>query len=192
MLSLILGLGNPGSEYAGTRHNLGFDVLDGVAARLEATDLAPRQLYRLARAECDGRSVHLAWPETFMNRSGCAAEELIERLGLPAEQMLVVVDDFNLPLGALRLRPSGSDGGHNGLASLIEELGTTDFPRLRLGIGPAPDEDDTADYVLSRFRPDEEDDLQTMKKAAVAAVLGALSLPFDQAMSRHNINPARS
>jgi PTH1 family peptidyl-tRNA hydrolase len=103
----------------------------------------------------------------------------------------VVVDDFNLPLGSLRLRPAGTDGGHNGLASLIDALATEQFARIRLGIGPVTDNVDTVDFVLGTFEAHEEERVEELKKAAVEAVLFTLDHPLDQAMTRHNINPAR-
>lgn len=190
MISLVLGLGNIGPRYRGTRHNVGFDVLDKVADTLPVTGSGETRLYRWKTVRAGEREIPLAWPTTYMNRSGAAAVVLLQGLDLSPEQMLVVVDDFALPPGRLRLRHAGSDGGHNGLASIIEEVGTRDFPRLRLGIGPAPEGTDPADYVLSPFGEDEQQIRTDMTNTAAEAVIHSLAHPFDEAMSRYNANPA--
>ncbi len=125
-----------------------------------------------------------------MNRSGIAARELLEDLGMQPQQMLIVTDDFNLPLGRLRFRSGGSDGGHNGLASVIEVLETQELPRLRLGIGPVPENVDVADWVLSPFEPQEVETAKKMVAAAVEAAIFALDHRLEEAMTRYNVNPA--
>ena len=131
-----------------------------------------------------------AMPTTYMNRSGIAAKALLHRYELDASHMLVVVDDFNLPLGRLRFRGSGTDGGHNGLASIIDELGTTDFPRLRLGIGPLPEGVEQTEFVLGDFEPDEIESVKKMIATASEAVTFYLRNGLDEAMSLYNQNPA--
>jgi len=187
MISLVLGLGNIGEQYRQTRHNLGFRVVDGLAVRLRADKRHRAEHSVWTRA---GENLLLAWPTTYMTRSGLAAAELVERFSLKPEEMLVVVDDYHLPLGRLRVRSHGSDGGHNGLASIADALGTENFPRLRLGIGPAPDNTDSVDFVLSRFSDDECDAVTTLIGTAVDAVLFTIDQGLDRAMGEYNRNPA--
>lgn len=190
MISLVLGLGNIGKKYAGTRHNVGFEVVTKVADRLKAS-LQPRSSkYDWATATVADQKIVLAWPRTFMNLSGEAASELVVELGIQPSDMLTVVDDFNLPLGAVRIRPRGSDGGHNGLISLIEELGTTDFPRIRLGIGPSTVDDEVIDFVLGKFSSEERKQVDEMIVRAADAVLFALEHRLEETMSKYNFNPA--
>ena len=194
-LSLIVGLGNIGAEYSGTRHNVGFEVVGRVAQTLKARRLPPRSSLESAEANILGddglsRRAILAAPTTHMNRSGFAVAELLEELALTPREMLVVVDDVDLPLGALRFRASGSDGGHKGLYSIIERLQTEDFPRLRLGIGRPDDNEETADYVLSRFRSEEVDQVKRMVALAAEAVIFAATHRLEEAMQQFNINPA--
>ena len=195
MFSLILGLGNIGQQYTGTRHNLGFEVVNLVAKKLGATSMRERPFCRAAAVlinDSDSLETELilAWPTMLMNRSGLAAGDLLGELELDPLQMLVVVDDFNLSLGALRFRTSGSDGGHNGLASIIETLGTEDFPRLRLGIGPLADNKEVTDFVLSRFTENELTTAERMVALAAEAVIFAANHRLDEAMSKFNSNPA--
>ncbi|HQL25241.1 MAG TPA: aminoacyl-tRNA hydrolase, partial [candidate division Zixibacteria bacterium] len=131
MISLVVGLGNIGRRYAGTRHNLGFEVLDRAAAALGAPRATRTGLDERTVCRRGDRTIVLAWPRTYMNRSGDAVAALLQDYGLRPAEVLVVVDDFNLPLGRVRLRTGGSDGGHNGLASIIATLETQRFPRLR-------------------------------------------------------------
>ena len=141
-LSFIAGLGNPGSEYAATRHNIGFVLVERLAARWRAGwTLEKKFQARLARVERDGRKVILGQPQTFMNNSGEAVGAVGRFYQLPAERILIVVDDADLPLGQVRMRPEGSSGGHHGLESIEQQLGTRAYPRLRLGIGRRADFD---------------------------------------------------
>ena len=193
-LSLIVGLGNPGPRYIGTRHNLGFEVVTRIARLLKATALPDRSLFEWAQVEQPqgdtvGRLV-LAWPATYMNGSGAAVVELLEELAIDRGRMLVVVDDVNLPLGVLRIRPEGSDGGHNGLASIIEHLVSEQFPRLRLGVGLPPGTGNVADYVLSRFEENELESVERMVALAAEAVIFAATHRLEEAMSKYNRNPA--
>jgi PTH1 family peptidyl-tRNA hydrolase len=136
------------------------------------------------------REVILAKPRTFMNGSGEAAKELIERLEITPAEILVIVDDFQLPLGAVRFRQNGSDGGHNGLISVIEELGTQAFPRLRLGIGMPADKAQVVDYVLSRFTTPEKPAVEKMLAVAAEGVIFATQHRLEVVMSKYNFNPA--
>jgi PTH1 family peptidyl-tRNA hydrolase len=190
MISLVLGLGNIGAEYENTRHNLGFEVLDAVAQRLKADPETRTRRYRWSLIRREPTPVALAWPTLYMNRSGLAAQALLERLELAPEQMLVVVDDFNLPLGALRVRREGSDGGHYGLASIIEAIGTEKFPRLRLGIGPVPPKMAAEGFVLERFKKKELTTAKEMILAAAEAVIHSMDHRLEQVMTKYNRNPA--
>ncbi len=162
-LRLILGLGNPGAKYADTRHNVGFRAV---------AELARRRGVRLRAGECNSAvgqdgDLLLAQPQTYMNRSGYAARCLVERRQIEPFRVLVVFDEVHLPLGKLRLRPSGSPGGHRGMESVIGNLRTSEVPRLRLGVGPADDSvggEDLADYVLEPFAEQE--------RAAVEELIG--------------------
>jgi PTH1 family peptidyl-tRNA hydrolase len=191
MISLVLGLGNIGEKYAGTRHNVGFEVLYRVEQTLKAKLKRSTRDYDWAVAKQDDRKIILARPKTYMNLSGIAAEALLQRNDLSPSEMLVVVDDFALPLGTLRFRLKGSDGGHNGLASLIATLGTEQFPRLRLGIGPLPEGvEDSAEFVLSPFEKNEKEPARKMIETAAEAVVFAIDNRLELAMSRYNSSPA--
>jgi len=190
MLSLVVGLGNIGAAYAGTRHNVGFEVVRRVAEELRAKVQRSTVEYDWACASHGERKVCLALPRLLMNRSGLAVQALLQRNDFEPAQMLVAVDDFNLPLGRLRFRRDGSDGGHNGLASIIEALESEDFPRLRLGIGPPPGNTDTADFVLSPFENEEIEPKERMIATAAEAVLFAIDHRLEEAMSKYNVNPA--
>lgn len=186
---LVLGLGNPGEEYRRTRHNLGFRVVDALAAAHGGRwrrGVGPSLVASVALADRRGA---LAKPLTWMNRSGHAARALRAQFeGPPEGRILVVVDDLDLPLGRLRLRPSGGDGGHNGLRSLITELGTSAFPRLRLGIGrpPGDDADDVVDHVLEEFLPEEEEAAAQLVARAQECVEAFVAQGTELAMSRFN------
>ena len=190
MIELILGLGNAGEQYVHTRHNIGFDVLDLLSARLEAETQPEKDYCRSAIARVGDSEIVLAWPTTLMNRSGLAAGDLLDRLGLTPAEMLAVVDDFDLPLGRLRFRAGGSGGGHNGLASIIEQLETEDFPRLRLGIGPPTDKESVTGFVLTRFGLEESDRAEKMIAIAAEAIIFAIGHRLEEAMSKYNIDPA--
>tara|TARA_Y100001960_G_scaffold309672_1_gene368351 strand:+ start:66 stop:641 length:576 start_codon:yes stop_codon:yes gene_type:complete len=160
-VSIVVGLGNPGDRYALTRHNIGFMALDRLAQRRQrpwSSFGAAKTESMIASADVDGNQVLLVKPQTFMNASGKAVMALHARQPFEPSNLLVVLDDFHLAFGRLRLRRSGSDGGHNGLGSVIDKVGSEDIPRLRMGIGPLPDEGDDIDYVLSDFRRDENVD----------------------------------
>lgn len=170
----IIGLGNPGARYSGTRHNLGFMVVEELCARQRVALRPGRGAYYVASfQEHDApTTTYVVMPTTFMNKSGEAAADVLERFSIAPANMLVVVDDFWLPLGRLRFRRNGSDGGHNGLASIIWSLQTDQFPRLRLGIGKdvMPPKPEMADFVLSTFDPDERENVRDMVLRATDAV----------------------
>src|SRR5262245_48932665 len=176
-MRLIVGLGNPGREYRDTRHNVGFMVVDEIAKRHALTlGMAPSQVPDAFVAKKYGAEPLLvAKPLTFMNRSGDAVAALIRYYDIVASDTLVVVDDVDLPFGRLRARARGSAGTHNGLKSLVQRLGTTEFPRLRLGVGRGDTRRDLADHVLSKFEPDEQSGLdELITRAADAAEMFAV------------------
>ena len=159
-VKLVAGLGNPGDRYRGTRHNVGFEVVDRVAGTQGvAFDAADRDRAAItARWRREGEVVLLAKPTTFMNVSGQAVRGLIDFYKIAPDDLLVVCDDVNLPIGRLRARASGSEGGHNGLRSVAEWLGTEEYPRLRVGVGRGQDDErrrDLTGHVLGEFTPDE-------------------------------------
>lgn len=176
--ALIVGLGNPGGTYAGSRHNIGFMVVDEMCHRLGIRFGPGRGEYQRASGESDGVVLHLVKPTTYMNGSGTAVAEALEHAGLAPDSLLIVLDDFQIPLGTLRLRAKGSDGGHNGLASVLWTLGTDLIPRLRLGIGQEsmPAAEARSDFVLDPFAREELTAVQTMiARAADAATMYATS-----------------
>lgn len=156
-MKLVVGLGNPGDRYVGTRHNVGFDVVERVASRIGA-ELGPekRLASLLGRGRIGDEDVWLLEPRSYMNNSGPAVARVVRERDLELSDLLVVTDDYHLPLGKLRLRASGSAGGHNGMKSIIQALGSNEFPRLRIGVGE-PGQGQAVDHVLSRFRPAERD-----------------------------------
>lgn len=187
-MKLLVGLGNPGRRYAGTRHNVGSDAVERLAERA-AIPLSQRRFHgRFGRGSLRAADVALLLPETYMNRSGLAVAEALRFLPLedPARDLLVVYDDADLPLGRLRLRARGSDGGHRGLASVLEALGSRDIPRLRLGVGRPPARIDTVDWVLTPFAPEEREAAAAMRDAAADALESFVEEGIEVAMNRHN------
>ena len=181
---LVLGLGNPGDRYRGTRHNLGFRVVRELGGRLSVA---------IDRVECSAivgqaDGLLLAMPQTYMNRSGFAARCLVERHEIRAEDVLVIYDDVELPLGRLRLRRGGGPGGHRGMESVIRNLRTEEVPRLRLGIQPeagkAPD--DLVEFVLEPFRADEEPEVEALVERAADACRAWLEQDIETVMNRFN------
>ena len=169
-MKLIVGLGNPGSQYRGTRHNVGFEVVNELARRRELVfESSPAEAV-VARERGPSRGVMLAKPLTFMNLSGQAVGVLARYYRIATDDVLVVTDDANLPLGRLRARPGGSDGGHNGLRSVIELLGTEQVPRLRVGVGRGDQRRDLADHVLTGFEDAERETIAVAIGRAADAV----------------------
>ena len=183
-IDLVLGLGNPGPQYAGTRHNVGFEVAAEVLRRRGREEWIQRFPCELA-VIAPGRMVVVARPLVYMNRSGTAARRLLAEFEVQAENMLVVVDDVDLPLGVLRLRASGGPGTHNGLRDLCDALGT-DFPRLRIGVGGAEPGADLAEYVLAQFSPDEHALAAAAVRRAADAVEVAMRDGLGRAMNTYN------
>jgi PTH1 family peptidyl-tRNA hydrolase len=196
-VKLIVGLGNPGAKYRHTRHNVGFAALDELAGRYgvdfesapaDAMIAKVRPAVLAGRGAATGQvdGVMLAKPLTFMNLSGHAVGDLLRYFKIALGDLFVVYDDVNLPLARLRARPRGSDGGHNGLKSVIAQLGTQEFARLRIGVGRGRGERDLADHVLSRFEPDEQGDIAAAIERAADAAEVFVSDGIEQVMNRFN------
>ncbi len=183
---LIVGLGNPGEQYANTRHNVGFWVVSLLARRHGIALSQHRHHSRFGIGTIGEVPVLLAQPMTYMNRSGEAVKALLQAYHLQPSQMLVVYDEVALPLGTLRLRPKGSSGGHNGMRSIISAIGTEEFPRLRIGIGPAPEGVDLADFVLSPFEESEKPLIARLLEISADACEAWLVEPSEQVMARFN------
>jgi len=183
---LLAGLGNPGRQYAHTRHNIGFMLLDHLAAQLQAkfSRLQLRALVTDVRYQ--GQRLLLAKPQTYMNESGLAVAALVKFYKIPLEHVMVAHDDVDLPFGSLRLRPGGGSGGQKGVASIIERLGTTDFPRLRMGISRPPGQMLAAAYVLQDFSAAEAEELPIILERAAQAALTFVTEGLDSAMNRFN------
>jgi len=185
-MRLIVGLGNPGPEYAWTPHNLGFLVVNRLAERAGARVERPEAMSFIGPAKIAGQAVTLVKPQTYMNASGMAVRELVERLDADPAEMIVVLDDVALPWGMLRIRERGSAGGHNGLASVVGALGTDEFVRVRLGIQPDHPVGDLAAYVLRPMRKAELELAAELIDTAADAVEMILRDGAKKAMSKYN------
>jgi PTH1 family peptidyl-tRNA hydrolase len=185
-VKLIVGLGNPGPQYKGNRHNLGFLVCEALCEKRKAAwhNSASRH-GMLAKAIIGARECSLLMPMTFMNNSGLSVRSVVDRKALALENILVVCDDLSLPFGKLRLRPSGSAGGHQGLKSIIKDLGTDQFARLRLGIG-SPRSADTVEYVLGNFTKAQKKALPDFINHALDCVTCWVTEGAEVAMNRYN------
>jgi peptidyl-tRNA hydrolase, PTH1 family len=184
---LIVGLGNPGAEYAQTRHNAGFLLVEKLAAHWK-DDWANERKFkaRIAKAERDGKKVLLCEPQTFMNLSGETVGSLKDFYQLPLKQILIAVDDADLPLGEIRLRANGSSGGHHGLESIEQHLGSREFARLRIGIGRKDGLREIAGHVLGKFDPAESELLKKVLERAVNQIETWLEAGIEKAMSQFN------
>ena len=189
-MKAIVGLGNPGREYAGTRHNIGFDVVDEVARRWNVR-LRPWKSAADVAVVVTGRGAVLVEPQTFMNLSGDAVGRVAAFHKLEPADVLVVVDEVQLPLGRIRLRRSGSAGGHNGLKSIIQHIGA-EFPRLRIGVGRGDPQWDLADHVLSRFGREEREAVAEAVNRAADAVEMFVDEGIEVAMNRFNQSPVEA
>lgn len=184
MIRLIVGLGNPGLRFANTRHNVGFMFVDSVVLKwgewLEETGKSI-----LGKISVDSNEVLILKPFTYMNRSGDAIPPIVERFSILPQEILVVYDDLWIPLGSVRIRIKGSSGGHNGMQSIINALGTEDIPRLRIGIGPLPEGASSVDFVLSEFSDEE---LKTLEETIQFTLEGLplIVTDIERAMSRYN------
>lgn len=183
---LLVGFGNPGREYINTRHNIGFMLIDRLAVRLNAHGMKLQSKAIVMSALYEERKVILAKPQTYMNLSGQSVQGLLHFYKLPPENLLVAHDDLDLPFGTLRIRPAGGPGGQRGMASTIEQLGTKEFPRLRLGIGRPPGRMDPKDYVLQDFSKDDIKLLPEVLDRAADAALEFVIKGLNAAMNKFN------
>jgi PTH1 family peptidyl-tRNA hydrolase len=193
-MKLIVGLGNPGSEYHMTPHNLGFMAVDRLA-EAGGKELSRREAQALIGfTELAGEQVVLAKPQTYMNLSGLSVARLLQNYELTPRDLLVLVDEINLPLGMMRIRPHGSAGGHNGLKSIIGAIGADDFIRVRMGVGPDREVEDYVSYLLKPFRPAEKKLVAEMVDLAGEAVRVIILEGLQKAMNRFNrrVQPAES
>ena len=185
---LIVGLGNPGQKYVDTRHNAGWHLLDTIVRHHHDFRFDEKRGKALvARAKLAGVNVALVKPQTFMNLSGQAVAPIARFYKVSPERILVAFDDVDLSLAALRLRPRGGAGGHKGMRSIIQQLGTENFPRLRLGIGRPPGQMPTEAYVLQKFKPDEWEAMLVTYEQAVEAVKTIITEGIDAAMNQFNM-----
>lgn len=183
---LLIGLGNPGRQYSGNRHNVGFMLIDRIAKRLDAGGMRVQSKAIVSTALHEGKKLLLAKPQTYMNLSGSSVQGLAHFYKLELDHLLVAHDDLDLPLGTIRLRPGGGPGGQKGVASAIEGLGTQGFARLRLGIGRPPGRMDPAAYVLHDFAAADMEVLSAILDRAVEAALGFVTQGLDYAMNKFN------
>lgn len=190
-MKLIVGLGNPDRRYQHTRHNVGWEVIDRLAHRLGVAVDQEDGWALVGSAKVGRHRVFLAKPQTYVNLSGAAVAHLRRRHRVHLDDLAVIVDDLDLPLGRLRLRPGGSHGGHNGLRSIIDAVGSDAFPRLRVGIGRPPEGVDPADHVLTRFTPEERAVMDPALERAADAVETAIREGLHAAMNRFNAGSVR-
>jgi PTH1 family peptidyl-tRNA hydrolase len=183
---LIVGLGNPGREYRDSRHNAGFMLVDMIAIRLNARGMKMQSKALVMTAAYEDRKLILAKPQTYMNLSGQAIQGLTHFYKLPLTNVLIAHDDLDIPFGTIRIRPKGGPGGQGGMASTIEQLGTKEFPRLRIGIGRPPGRMDPSAYVLQDFSREEIKALPAIIERAADAALEFVVNGLDKAMNKYN------
>lgn len=183
---LIAGLGNPGTKYDNTRHNVGFDTIDFLSAKLNVklSKIGFKSVY--GEGEVDGTRVILLKPQTFMNLSGESIRDISAWFKLPMENILIIYDDIDLEPGKIRVRPKGSSGTHNGMKSIIYQLQSDSFPRIRIGIGRAPEKWDLADYVLSKFSKEDREIINKSIEKASDAALTVVRSGVEKAMNSFN------
>ena len=184
---IVAGLGNPGNKYDGSRHNIGFSVIDVLSARLNAPLDFEKHRAFCGTAVYEGTKLMLAKPQTFMNLSGESVGELVRfyKIDIPT-QLLVISDDVDMDFGRIRIRKSGSAGGHNGLKNIIAHLGTQEFMRLKIGVGAKPPAWDLADWVLGAFPKEDAERLKEIREEAADAVLSSIKDGPDRAMNKFN------
>lgn len=187
-MKIIVGLGNPGKQYQGTRHNVGFDLLHELGKRHSAPRATTKFEAEIRDVQILGERILLVAPQTYMNLSGNSVQKVLAFYKVPADDLLVAADDFSIPLERIRLRKSGSSGGQKGLQSIIQQLGTQEFPRLRLGIGPVPSGRSAPDFVLAKFTREEEDSVQKMISSAANAAEEWIKAGIQSAMNKYNLD----
>jgi len=186
VMKLVVGLGNPGREYERTRHNVGYDVIERLAGKFGPISFRRRFAGRLGSATIGGEKIGLLKPETYMNLSGQSVQPALAFYDLTPAKLLVICDDINLPVAKLRIRATGSDGGQKGLRSIAQQLGTTDYSRLRIGVGSVPPGRDAADYVLDRFGRDDRKLINEAIDRAVEAVTVWCEADIERCMNQFN------
>lgn len=183
----VVGLGNPGKQYSGTRHNVGFTLVKRVAKEWKIK-LRKRAFHsKVVQVEREGEKVLLALPMTYMNNSGLAVKRVLEGRGIKPEHLIVVYDDIDIPLGEIRIRKRGGPGTHKGMNSIVQEIGTTEFPRIRIGIGPLSPDEDATGHVLSSFIEEEKPLLDKGLRKAQEALEIVLSGEVEKAMNTYNL-----
>jgi PTH1 family peptidyl-tRNA hydrolase len=186
-LKLIVGLGNPSDKYEYTRHNVGFGVVDLFRHELRLDkDFRKEHHSLVSEGHLESQNIMLAKPQTFMNSSGTVVQALVSSYDIPLDDVIVIYDDLNLELGLLRIRRSGSAGGHRGVKSIIESLGSELFPRIRIGIGQPPQGIEVIDYVLTRFSSDERDEIEKAEQTAIEALKIMILEGVEPAMNKFN------
>lgn len=183
---LLVGLGNPGREYAGTRHNFGFMLIDRLAVRLNARGMKVQSKAIVMDARYEDHKIILAKPQTYMNLSGQSVQGLAHFYKIPFTNLMILSDDLDLPFGTIRIRASGGPGGQRGLSSILEKLGTKDIPRLRLGIDRPPGRMEPADYVLQNFSRDDMQEISGILDRAADAALEFVTNGLNAAMNKYN------
>lgn len=184
---IIAGLGNPGKNYVGTRHNMGFEVIDTIAAKYNININKEKFKAHFGEGRIGSEKVILVKPQTFMNLSGESIREFVEFYKLESENLIVIYDDISLPVGKLRIRPKGSAGGHNGMKSIIYQIQSDVFPRIKVGVGAPENRDyDLADYVLGKFTKEEVDTLIPVAIKAASAVETIITSGTEKAMAEFN------
>ena len=183
---LIAGLGNPTKEYDKTRHNVGFAVIDTLADKYRIDVSEKKHKALCGKGVIEGRKVLLVKPQTFMNLSGESIRAAVDYYKIEPEDIIVIYDDISLDPGQLRIRLKGSAGGHNGIKNIIAHLGTQEFPRIKVGVGAKPPRVDLADYVLSRFSPDEQKLMDEAFKEAAEAAVSMMTDGAERAMNHYN------
>jgi peptidyl-tRNA hydrolase, PTH1 family len=190
---IVIGLGNPGTEYLRSPHNAGFEAAAELRALLKAPRFAASSDALVSNKIIRGEEVILALPQTFMNRSGIAVKRLMDKHDVPAARLIVCYDDLDLPFGSFRLRPHGGAGGHHGIESIIEEIGTSLFPRVRIGVkDESVKKDEVVDYLLAPLGEERYNELLGAAKNAALSVRDALYLGWQKAMSLHNKKEAKA
>ena len=184
---LIAGLGNPSKTYEGTRHNVGFSMIDVIGSKFDIDVTTKKHKALVGRGVIDGMRVILAKPQTYMNLSGESIREIADFYKIEPENIIIIYDDISLDVGQLRIRKKGSAGGHNGVKNIIAHLGPQEFPRIKVGIGNKPEGGDLADYVLSRYSKAEQEALEEAAEGVVGALKLMLADDIDGAMNRYNV-----
>ena len=184
---VVVGLGNPGKDYTKTRHNIGFNVVDLIAKRnnINLNKIKFQSVY--GEGIIGGEKILLMKPQTFMNNSGISLRDVYQYYKIPIENIIVIVDDIDIDFSTVRIRAKGSAGSHNGLKSIINYLGNENFPRVKVGIGKKYENQDLASFVLSRFSPDEQEDINISLVTAAEAVESIIKDGINQAMNKYNI-----